>query len=142
VNIEDQQIRLAYEEEHMSPSSIAEDRGLDELAVKAKLMSISSIYRKDCKLEPTDQDRLNFTDNQLETINQVIFETAISAVDVDGNVDFRTRLDAAKYIRNDKKGRLEAAKMLSGNTFNILSLNESLAQARDGAKKLKEAIGV
>src|SRR5271165_4740433 len=102
MSIEDESIRTAYEVEHMSPSQIAEDRGLNEIAVKSKLMAISVQYRRACKVEPEGEDTLNFTDTQLQMVNQVILETALAAETSDGHVDYRTRLAAAIYIRDDK----------------------------------------
>lgn len=142
MNIEDESIKTAYEEEGMSPSEIAVDRNLNEIAVKAKLMSISVKYRKASNCEPDDVSGLNFSDDQLATVNNIIFETAIAATTPDGQIDWRARLDAAKYIRDDKKGRKEVQKQLNGNTFNILALNETLSNAREGAKKMRELVDV
>lgn len=133
-------IKIAYEQEGMSPSEIAEDRSLDETAVKAALMNCSSKYRKNCGHESEIDDGLNFTDSQLRSVNQVIFETALEAQDAAGNPDYRVRLAAAQYIRDDKKGRKEVIKQMGGNTFNILSFNEQIQQARENVKKLKSRV--
>ena len=137
----DSQIKKAYEEESMTPQQIADDLGFDIIAVKAKLMSISSKYRKDCGAEQEIvPDGLNFTNDQLEDVNKVIYETALAAEYPDGAVDYKTRLQAAMYIRDDKKGRKEVARQMAGQTFNILNLNQALEQARVGAGRVVKQI--
>ena len=134
-----QQIKTAYEVNDMSVEEIAHEfPSYDVATIKAALINSSSKYRKACGIEKeVADDGLNFTDDELRRINQVIFETAISAETSDGAVDFKTRLAAATYIRDDKKGRKEAVRHIAGNTFNILSFNEQLSRARqlsEGAK--------
>jgi hypothetical protein len=135
----DEQIKIAYEQENMSPEEIASDQGLSPIAVKAKLMQISSKYRKDARNESEDSDTLNFSNEQLEAVNQVIFETALSAEHSDGSIDYKTRLTAAMYVRDDKKGRKEVIRGVSSNTFNILQLNEKLAMANNLTEKMLKA---
>jgi len=125
-----EQIKTAYEINGMTPAEIAEDQALDVAAVKAALIQSSAQYRKASGIDLEAIDGLNFTDEELKRVNQVIFETAISAETADGSIDYKTRLAAATYIRDDKKGRKEAARHIAGNTFNILSFNEQLQQAR------------
>jgi uncharacterized protein YfeS len=133
--VEDAALVKGYEELGMTPAELAEDRGLDEFAVKAKLLQLSSKYRKDARNEPEAQDALNFSDDQLAAANQIIYETALSATTIDGQVDYRTRLAAATYIRDDKKGRKEVNKAVQGASFNILQLNQTIIEAR----KLRES---
>jgi hypothetical protein len=139
----DTQIKKAYEIENMSPVQIAEQMDFDIVAVKAKLMSISAMYRKACgKEEDNAPDGLNFTDDQHRDVVKVIHETALAAEYPDGSVDYKTRLAAAIYIRDDKKGRKEAVKNMAGNHFNILNFNQMLQQARLGANKaIQHALG-
>lgn len=139
MNGSDAQIKNAYEVEGLAPSQIAEDLGFEEVAVKAKLAQLSAQYRKDCKMEPAEEDDLNFSKEQLKTINAVIYECATCAELPDGTPDFRTRSANARYIRDDCKGRLEPVKAIAnGNTFNILTFNESLQTARQLAEKAKQ----
>lgn len=141
MNGSDAQIKNAYEVEGLVPSQIADDLGFEEVAIKAKLAQLSSQYRKDCKMEALDEDELNFSNEQLKSINGVLYECATAAELPDGTPDFRTRLNAAKYIRDDKKGRLEPVKAIAnGNTFNILTFNESLQTARQLAEKAKQRV--
>lgn len=140
---EDEAIKRSFEVLGMSPEEIAVDRELEVVAVKAKLLEVSSSYRKACKLEPLEEDKLNFSDRQLEEVNDVIFQAATTATDSDGNIDWRVRSENARYIRDDKKGRKEVAKLLAHNTFNVLQLNESLAGAREkAAKAVREMVEV
>lgn len=139
MNGSDAQIKNAYEVEGLPPSQIADDLGFEEVAVKAKLAQLSAQYRKDCKMEALDEDELNFSNEQLKTINQVLYECATCAELPDKTPDFRTRLNAAKYIRDDKKGRLEPVKAIAnGPIFNMLTINESIQSARQLAEKAKQ----
>lgn len=131
----DAQIKAAYEVNGMLPDEIADDLGYEVPAIKAKLMQISSAYRKACGVEPVDEDRLNFSEDQLLAVNRVIFELAIGAEDE------HLRGKMATYVRDDKKGRKEIVKNVGNNTFNIVTFNESIQQARlraDSAKKQLE----
>ena len=128
----DSQIITAYEQEGMSPAEIAEDQDLNEIAVKAKLMACSSKYRKDCGKEPLEDDRKNYSDSQLEVVTQRLYELALTTEDE--HLQFKV----LSYIRDDKKGRKEAKTMLNGANFNILQINESLAEANKRARLLTE----
>jgi hypothetical protein len=138
--VESQTIKKCYEELNMTPDMIADDRQLDIVAVKGCLMNCSASYRKACKVEPENNPRLNFNDDQLERANQVIEETMLGAETADGFVDWKTRLQAAIYIRDDKKGRKEAGKMLGNTQNNVLQINNILQQARATAQQAIESI--
>ena len=119
----------------MSPDDIAADLGFEITAVKAKLMQISSKFRKDCGKEDTEEDKLNFSDEQLLDFNKVIYNTAMSAESEE------LRFRAACYGRDDKKGRKDVVKQV-GNvmTNNFLQFNEIVQQAKERSKKMMEAI--
>lgn len=127
-------LKVAYEEEGMSPEEIASDRGLDVAAVKAGLMQVSAKYRKDCGKEEETKDDLNFSDDHLRRVNEVIYDLALSSEDE------HLRFKAATYIRDDKKGRKEVAKSMGGNNFNILMLNEQLAKVREVGDRIKKQL--
>lgn len=127
----DKQIKLAYEQENMTPEEIASDNALDVVAVKAKLMMISSTYRKACGQEPLESSELNFSDEQAVDFLQVIHEIAL-----DRELEAGVRLKAAMYGRDDKKGRRDVIKAVQGNTFNVLTINEAMAHAREGMNKI------
>lgn len=133
----DTQLKTAYELNGMSPEEIATEMGFDVVAVKAKLMQVSSRYRKDCGAESDEiDDGLNFTKDQLREVNKVIHQCATAATLPDGTPDYRTMLKAATYVRDDKKGRKEVVKATQNTTFNVLSLNEAIQAAREGAKRV------
>jgi hypothetical protein len=138
----DEKIKALYENESLSPDVIAQEEGLSLVAVKSKLMQISSLYRKACGAESLEKDELNFSDSELREVNEIIMDTARAATTIDGQVDWKTRLDAAKYVRDDKKGRKEVRSIVAGNSFNILSINEQLSQVSDRTKKIKELVEV
>ena len=131
----DLQIKNAFEKEGMTPQQIADDQQLDVVAVKAKLIQISSSYRKLCLGEGADvEDSLNFTDDELRKVNEIIMQTAMSAETPDGAIDYKTRLSAAIYVRDDKKGRKEVNRGIQGQTFNILNFNQALESARSSSR--------
>ena len=86
------------------------------------------------------EDGLNFSNDELKEANKVIYETMLSAQDSEGNPDYKTRLNAAMYLRDDKKGRKEAKQLLQNNTFNMLNFNAAIENARKGADVVKRAI--
>jgi hypothetical protein len=132
-----EQIKQSYEVGGMTVDEIAADQDLDAMSVKVALMNCSVKFRKACGAEDIESDSLNFSNQDLKEINKVILETALSAQHSDGSVDYRTRLQAAMYVRDDKKGRKEVVKQIAGNTFNILSFNEQLQHARESVRQLK-----
>lgn len=138
----DERIKSLYENEQLSPEEIAKEEGFNLIAVKAKLMQISSLYRKDSGKEPLANDELNFSDAELKEVNQIIMDTARAAETSDGAIDWRVRLKAAFYIRDDKKGRKEVKQALSTTNFNILSLNDKLSEIGERTKKMKELVEV
>lgn len=124
-------LKVSYESLKMTPEEIADDRGLDIAAVKAGLMTASSLYRKDCGQENETSEGLNFNDDDLRRVNDVIREVALSAED-DG-----LRLKAAMYIRDDKKGRKDINKGVAGVGFNILQFNTFMQKSRSLAEQVK-----
>lgn len=136
MQLEVEAIKTAFETLGLSPEAIAEERGMDIVSVKAALMSSSSKYRKMMGASEEKPNELDFTDDELKEANEIIVNTAKYATNADGLPDYRTRLAAATYIRDDKKGRKIPVKLLNGgNTFNILQFNEALQQSREAMKK-------
>lgn len=133
------QIKRAYEQEKLTPEQIAEDLGWDVIAVKSALIGNSTQYRKDCNAEPLDESVLNFSDDELHSANRVIVECALGACLPTGDPDWRVRLNAAQYIRDDKKGRKEVRTVVQNTTNNVMVVSEALRAAREGAGKLKDA---
>jgi len=137
-------IKTAYEILGLTPEQISEAQdGLTVTAVKAALMSASAKYRKDIGVTSVDNDEsreLDFTDEELRDVNQIIKECAKEATLSDGTPDYRTRLAAATYIRDDKKGRKNPVKQM-GNQFNIFSFNESIKQMREAKSRIITEIG-
>lgn len=125
MNAELESIRVAWEVSGMTPEQIAEDRELELTAVKAALMQCSSKYRKACGATSVDDDTLNFTNQDLMDVNDVIKRIALYSPDEN------LALKAAMYIRDDKKGRKEVVKAIGGNTFNILQFNEQMRSIRE-----------
>ena len=130
----DQQILSAFEVSGMSPEEIAEDLGFSVSGVKAKLMSISSKYRKACGKEGEEEDELNFSRAEQLQIKRELFQLAVTTEDE--NLKGKLLLN----LRDDGKGRKDVVKQMQGNQFNILQLvNNSLSTAREGASALKDS---
>lgn len=128
-------IRVAYEDEQMSPEEIAEDRGLDISAVKAGLMQCSSMYRKACGKEEEEEDVLNFSKDEQRRVRDVILDLALGADDE------HLRAKMATYVRDDAKGRKDVVKQMAGQNFNILMINEQMKKVRAVTDGIKNSIG-
>lgn len=134
-------IKTAYEEENMTPEQIAEDQNWDVTVVKAALMNASSKYRKACGREDENEDKLNFDKREQEIFKNVILETAQCAEHSDGTIDYKTRLAAAMYGRDDAKGRKDIVRHIAGqNTFNVFAFNETLQQGKALARQAKQKL--
>jgi hypothetical protein len=142
VNSQQLQLKTAYEVEELSPLEIAESQGLEVASVKALLMNCSSKYRKDCGMENPEEDRLNFSDNDLLEANNVIRDVMHCAIYPDGSIDYKTRGAMATYIRDDKKGRKEIVRAMrdAGPTNILMMFNEQIGHARELAKKAKQKL--
>lgn len=138
----DERIKSLYENEGLSPEQIAEEEKFNLVAVKAKLMQLSVVYRKACKAEPEDEDELNFSKSEQRELKEIIMEVARCAENADGSVDFRTRLAAATYGRDDAKGRKDLRNIVNNNQLNIFDLNEKLVQVNERTKRMKELVEV
>ena len=130
------QIVVSFEELKMTPEEIAEDQGLDIVAVKAVLMQNSPSFQKQKKKDPKN---LGFTESQHEDFLRIIHETALSAELPDGSPDYRTRLKAATYGRDDIKGRREPS-IHNAPQFNIFQFNEQMAENRRLAENARRAL--
>lgn len=127
-----EQIVTAYETLGMTPEEIAEDQGLELVAVKAALMQCSSAYRKATKVD----DSLNFSDDELRMANQTI------ALLAGHSEDERVKLKAAIYIRDDKKGRFDVAKTMNNMNINILNFAEHMKKALAARDRSKGIVDV
>ena len=125
----------AYEQ-GMLPDDIAEDRDLDVVAVKAALMQCSTVYRKDCKLEPENEDRLNFNKDEQERVKDMMLALALGAESE------KVRANMCQFIRDDAKGRRDTAKLLAGNGSNVFIINQHLAKVREAADRVKSMVNV
>lgn len=127
-------IKNAYEQEGLSPEQIAECQSLDIVAVKAGLMQCSAVYRKACGHSEEEDDGMNFTKDDQRRFVQVIRDIA------NGSDNEELRFKAAIYGRNDFKGRLEPARALAGNNFNVLMINEQLAKVKQVASNITSSV--
>lgn len=121
-------ILTCYEELGMSPADIAEAEGLDITAVKATLIQCSAKYRAETQEKPD----LDFRDDDLARVNDVIRNIALYADDA--NLQFR----AAKFIRQDKKGRLDVQSGLKALNINVTVFNQHLERTRKQMSRARE----
>jgi hypothetical protein len=132
----DNQILAAYKQ-GLSPEQIAEDLGFPVYAVKAKLMSLSSEYRKSCGKEGEEEDELNFSREEQLMIKRELLGLAMSTEDE--HLKGKLLLN----LRDDGKGRKDIVKSTQQaiGTMNILQLvNGSIQQARAGAREIKAVV--
>jgi hypothetical protein len=123
-----QQIVVCFEEQGMTPEEIAADQDLEIGAVKAILIQCSSKYRKEIKNDNGE----HFTDEDLIAANQVIANLMRYAEDE------RLQARCAMYVRDDKKGRLDAVKQMAGLNVNVMVWNEQMKKALAAVQRSKE----
>lgn len=123
------QIVSAYENCGMSVEEIAEDQELEPLAVKACLMQFSTVFKNELKSNKTED--IEFSAEDHVTAVDIIRTTAKYAQDE------KLRYKAATYIRDDKKGRLDAIRQLGGLNINVLQFNETMKKAIAATNRAK-----
>lgn len=136
-----EQLRTAYETCGMSFDEILQDNpDFTPEALKVALLTCSSKFRKDVgeDIKNGNDKGLDFTDEDLSRVNEVILDLALGAEDE------HLRAKMACYVRDDKKGRREVAALLrnAGNQFNIYQFNDTMKQIRGVAQKLIKDSGV
>ena len=115
------QIAKAYDE----GSSIDELVGLfnyDTEQIKQVLVQFSKRYRAEIKKDTLATD---FTDDDLALSTAVFKEVMLSTDD-----DY-LKVRCARYIRDDKKGRLDALKGLGTLKIDVYNINLALKRARE-----------
>lgn len=115
-----QQIVSAYEI-GMTPEQIAEDNGIDITIVKATLRQYCPVFRKDAKTD----DRLNFTVDEQEEMKEIILNIARYEEE-----DQQLKFKAAKYIRDDGRGRLDINKEVQGLNINVIQIAKRFDEVR------------
>lgn len=118
------QMVAAYENGQLPIDLIADEFETDELTVKAALLNHSLKYRGEVKADIKKGIEPDFTDTDLEMANNVIRQTVLETDDE--NLKFR----AAKYIRDDKKGRKDILSGLGALHINVFEFNEQLRRQR------------
>lgn len=129
----DTQLLKAFEA-GKTPEEIADDLGFHTHHVKARLMSLSSVYRKACGAESPEADELNFTHEEQLTIKRELYQLAITAEDP------HLKAKILLNLRDDGKGRKDVVRAIQNNgPINILQLvNAGVAQARQSAQNIRQ----
>lgn len=123
------QIVDAFEKLGMSIPEIAtEFTEGDESVVKAILLQFSTTFRKDVK----KGREVGFSDDDHEEACRVI--TNLMRESDDDNV--RSRM--ARYVRDDKKGRLDIGKGMGGIKIDVHVWNEQLRKMREAEARTLE----
>jgi len=132
----DTSIVTAFEELKMTPEEIAQTEDLELSAVKASLMQFSKSYKDLLNGNNTEatKENLDFRDNELKEANDVILDL------MRYSEDDRIRGKLAMYVRDDKKGRLDAKQAFINDfngqmNINVLVFNERLQKAKDAMKR-------
>ena len=122
------QIRVAFEEAGMTPIEIADEFQMEVEAVKLALEASSSAYRKQCVKQPEEEDET------LAVIRRIMLVNA----DENPNV----ALKAAKYLRDEKKGRNDAKAGMnkSAGGINVIVFNDMLAESRRRVAEMKSKL--
>lgn len=123
-----QQIIEAFETLGLTPEGIAEEFDFDLTMVKAILMQYSSQFR----MAARGNNELDFDDNEAKQIRDVILNTALYSEDE------HLRFKAAKYIRDDKKGRLDLGTALKGLNINVVQINDRMQKAFEAVERSKK----
>ena len=126
-----QQIVTLYEDCGMSIEEIAQAGHGDVLAIKAVLTQFSGKYRE---MMSGEKKVLDFTDEDLDQVNAVIRNAAMYAEDE------HLRFRAAKYIRDDKKQRLDGVKGLKSLNINLNAFMLHLNKAKELTSKKEKVI--
>jgi len=132
----DAQLVKAYEAGR-TPDEIAEEFGFYTHHVKARLMAISTTYRKACGQEPEGEDEVNFSRDEQLTIKRELFQMAMSTEDQ------HLKAKLLLNLRDDGKGRKDIVRDMKNNgNINIMQLiNNSISQASQSADHLIASVG-
>ena len=117
----------AFQELHLSPKQIAEQFDMEELAVKAILMQSSPAYRARMDVEID----YNLTDKEAFEAKETLVR--LMRHSDDEHLQFKV----AKYILDDKKGRLDIGKNMSGIKMDVTVFNQYLIEAKDALNQSK-----
>lgn len=126
--IENQIVKL-YEQEHWDLNLIAKECGFDLVEIKTCLMMYSKGYRSDIK---ANDPKTDYDDSDLEFATRKLVQIAQTTEDD----DLAARI--CKYIRNDKKGRLDAMNQMGNLHISIFEFNQALKQGREAKVATQE----
>ena len=133
-----QAFKTLYEQENMSPDSIAESEGMDVVDVKAALMQVSPKFRKDCGKEADGESKLNFSDYQAERALEKL------AYLMEYADDQHLQFKAALTVLDEKKGRRDIVKGIQKNGMGsvMVQFNQMFSQVSDAANEaIAKAVG-
>lgn len=125
-----QQILEAYETLGLEPEQIAEQFDYEPAAVKSVLAQFSRKFRGDIEV----CDNRNFSETEFEAANRTIVEIMMTSEDE------RLRARLACYIRDDKKGRLDAVKQMAGLNVNVVMINEQMKKAQAAIERARNGV--
>ena len=125
------QIVQLYEESGMTPEQIAaSDLGFDLLSIKAVLLQNSSLYRDAVRSAKGDKS----LEDAFSKEDQIAARDVIARIALYGDENPELQFRAAKYVRDDAKGRLDIAAGISSLNINVALFQQQL----DKSKRARE----
>jgi len=123
-----QQVVTCYDELGMTPEEIAAEYQWEVSAVKMILNQSSPKFKSENGSKP----QADFTLQELEDVKNVIINLALYGEDE------AIQLKAAKYVRDDSKGRLDMKSVKTLNV-NITQINSRMQKAREAMQRARES---
>lgn len=130
-----QQLIIGYERLGLTIDQLANEHSISLTEVKMMLTQYSSLYRNNCKSVEKKDPNSDFTDDDLEVSNSVIRSIINSDIE---DLDPKSRIASlqlkskmARYIRDDKKGRLDVAKEIRKIGVDLSTFNKHMQQMRE-----------
>jgi hypothetical protein len=125
----DTQLVEMFEELGLEPEQIAQQTGFEVTSVKACLTQNSTKYREMVRTEKIE----GFSDTDEEKALQVMRNLLNSD-------DEHIQLKAAKYVRDDKRGRLDVMKEIQKSGVSVIVFNTTLQKAKQARERAKSKI--
>lgn len=123
-----QVIVTAYEDLGMTPEQIAEQESFDLTSVKSILMQCSTLYRKAMKKDAS----LDFTDEEAQEAKSIL----VSIMRYSEDEYLKARI--ASRLIDDKKGRLDVGKQMTGLNVHVNLFAQHMKQALEQVERAKQ----
>jgi len=141
MDLANQQVITAFEQEGLMPEDIATDLGWEVEAVKAILLQGSKKFQQLALSKNGDTGELELANEQVFGRGDMeLAKGTIKQLMVTSDID-SVRFKCAEFVINEVKGRNDL-KALKENKFNIVMISETMAKARQAMRDAKmKAVG-